>query len=137
MARIDWTDAENDLIVADYFAMLTDELAGMKYVKAHHNKALRAHIKRSRGSVEYKYQNISAVLKGMGETWINGYKPAFQFQDSLIEAVARHLHRKPDAIGYDKIRQSSAVPDIDFGPPPALQNTPEPDDDAFPTVGHD
>jgi hypothetical protein len=29
-----WTDAENDLIVADYFAMLADDVTGCPYNKA-------------------------------------------------------------------------------------------------------
>jgi hypothetical protein len=33
---IDWTDEENDILVADYFVMLGEELAGRPYVKAHH-----------------------------------------------------------------------------------------------------
>ena len=28
---------------------------------------------RQPGSIEYKHQNISAVLMGLGETWITGY----------------------------------------------------------------
>jgi hypothetical protein len=30
----DWTDAQNDAIVADYFAMLADDIAGRPYSKA-------------------------------------------------------------------------------------------------------
>lgn len=73
----DWSDEQNDAIVADYFAMLADDIAGRLYSKAEHNRLLRAMIDRPRGSVEYKHQNISAVLKGLGEVWIPGYKPAF------------------------------------------------------------
>ena len=29
-----WTDEENDLIVADYFAMLADDITGRRYSKA-------------------------------------------------------------------------------------------------------
>jgi hypothetical protein len=36
MAGIDWTDEENALIIADYFAMLADDLAGRAYDKAAH-----------------------------------------------------------------------------------------------------
>jgi hypothetical protein len=49
-----------------------------------------------RGSIEYKHQNISTVLKGLGEGWIPGYKPAFNFQASLVDAVVRWLGRHPD-----------------------------------------
>lgn len=38
----DWTDAENDAIVADYFAMLADDIAGRPYGKAGHHRLLQA-----------------------------------------------------------------------------------------------
>ena len=41
MSNGPWTDAENDLIVADYFAMLADDIAGRPYNKAEHNRDLR------------------------------------------------------------------------------------------------
>ena len=62
-----WSDAQNDAIVADYFAMLADDVAGRAYSKAGHNRLLQATVGRPRGSIEYKHQNISAVLKGLGE----------------------------------------------------------------------
>jgi predicted nucleic acid-binding protein len=70
----DWTDEQNDAIVADYFAMLADDIARQSYSKAEHNRVLQVVISRPRGSIEYKHQNISAVLKGLGEDWIFGYK---------------------------------------------------------------
>ena len=71
----DWTDDENDAIVADYFAMLADDVAGRSYNKAEHNRLLQGTIDRPRGSIEYKHRNISTVLKGLGEDWIRGYLP--------------------------------------------------------------
>ena len=91
MPTAPWTDSENDLIVADYFAMLSAEIAGHSYSKAGRNHALQRQINRGRGSIEYKHQNISAVLKSLGETWIRGYRPAFNFQSSLVDAVIRWL----------------------------------------------
>ena len=73
----DWSGEQNGAIVADYFAMLGADIAGRPYSKAAHNRLLQAVIDRPRGSIEYKHQNISAVLKGLGEDWIPGYKPAF------------------------------------------------------------
>lgn len=75
-AGTDWTDDELDLIVANYFAMLADEIARRPYVKAHHRAALVKLIGRSHGSVEFKHQNISAVLEELGLDWIKGYTPA-------------------------------------------------------------
>lgn len=91
-----WSDEQNDAIVADYFAMLSDDFAGRPYRKAEHNRLLQGVIDRHRGSIEYKHQNISAVLKGLGEDWIPGYKLAFNFQASLVDAVVRWLNRHPD-----------------------------------------
>jgi hypothetical protein len=66
-----WTDEENDLIVACYFAMLADDIFARRYNKAEHHRALRPLLnERSEGSIEFKHQNISAVLKGLGEDWI-------------------------------------------------------------------
>ncbi len=90
-----WTDEENDLIVADYFAMLTDDISARRYSKAEHRRALLPLLNdRSEGSVEFKHQNISAVLKGLGEDWIPGYKPAFNFQmaPDVIERLQRGDH---------------------------------------------
>ena len=88
MSNRPWDDRENDLIVADYFAMLYRDLSGQAYNKAEHRRALMRKLEnRSEGSVEFKHQNISAVLKGLGEDWIQGYKPAFNFQMSLVDAV--------------------------------------------------
>ena len=78
MAGADWSLDEVELIVADYFAMLEAELSGLAYSKAEHNRRLQQATGRSKGSVEFKHQNISAVLKGLGEDWITGYKPAFK-----------------------------------------------------------
>lgn len=129
----DWTDDQNDAIVADYFAMLADDEAGRPYSKAEHNRRLQALIGRPRGSIEYKHQNISAVLKGLGESWIPGYKPAFNFQGSLVDAVARWLAAHPAWLaGHDRQAFASALSRVRddrplwIGPPPTQSNQPPP-----------
>lgn len=130
MSNGPWTDEENDLIVADYFAMLADDIAGRSYSKAEHNRQLQKRIDRSRTSIEFKHQNISAVLKGLGEDWIPGYKPAFNFQMSLVDAVVRWLAinpawlgRLPDSRPATGLEESAP---IWIGPPPTLSNQPPP-----------
>lgn len=128
-----WTDTENDLIVADYFAMLADDLTGHSYNKAAHRRQLLPLLdNRSEGSVEFKHQNISAVLKGLGEAWIVGYKPAFNFQTSLIDAVARWLALNPawaPQIHPPKSANGLAeAAQICVGPAPTLTNQPLPDE---------
>jgi hypothetical protein len=54
--------------------MLCSELDGRSVNKFDHNRALQQFTGRGCGSIEY--QNISAVLKGLGEAWISGYNPA-------------------------------------------------------------
>ena len=131
----DWTDEQNDAIVEDYFAMLADDIAGASYNKAEHNRRLQAVIGRQRGSIEFKHQNISAVLKGLGEDWIAGYKPAFNYQISLAEAVVRWFARHPEWLSTVTrtfrrenafgLRESSA---LWIGPPPTHSNAPPPDE---------
>ena len=87
----DWSDQEVELIVADYFSMRDMELRGESYVKAHRNAELYRLTGRSRGSIEFKHQNISAVLMTLGEPWIQGYKPMMNFQRALIDGVERFL----------------------------------------------
>lgn len=128
-----WSDLENDAIVADYFAMLADDLAGRPYNKAARNRDLQAVIGRSHGSIEYKHQNITAILQAMGEAWIPGYKPAFNVQQSLIDAVVRRLsQRKIPA--WVPVRTAGSTGDqvfhddgpLWFGPPPTVSNRPPP-----------
>ena len=132
MAAGPWTDAENDLIVADYFAMLAADLAGRPYNKAEHNRRLQSQIDRSRPSIEFKHRNISAVLKGLGESWITGYLPAFNIQMSLADAVARWLHHHPEFempaphVNTPADLQETARLVIEL--PPTLKNHPPPDE---------
>ena len=115
----DWTDDEQDLIVADYFAMLAEHLAGRPYVKAAHNAALRERIPRSRGSVEFKHQNVSAVLEKLGMPWIPGYKPARHYQGAIASAIARYLASHPEALDMPAPSPPVPVPESVFVPPPA------------------
>ncbi len=125
-----WTDQENDLIVADYFAMLAEDISGHPYNKAEHNRRLQARIDRPRTSIEYKHQNISAVLKGLGEDWLQGYKPAFNFQMTLVDAVARWLALNPawvDRLPHPRPAQGLREAAMLWtGPPPTLSNQPPP-----------
>jgi hypothetical protein len=89
----DWSDIEVRLIVADYFSMLLDELKGVNINKTNHRNALMPLLSgRSDGSVEFKHQNISAVLAEMGLPYINGYKPRYNFQKSkLVSSIDEYI----------------------------------------------
>lgn len=118
-AGTDWQGWELDVIVADYFAMLQSDLAGVPYVKAVHRRQLQSVIKRSEGSIEFKYQNISAVLDQLGASWIPGYKPARNFQNALIDAVDRYLSKSSRTLyelGEEQPKPISS-PDVFVNPP--------------------
>lgn len=120
----DWTDAENDRIVADYLDMLADELAGRPFNKAAHNRALQARLPgRSQQSIEFKHRNISAVLQLLNQPWIQGYLPAQAFQVRLIDAVLRRLGREgaPYRASVSGGQEARA---LFFQPPPPPLNRP-------------
>ena len=131
MSNEPWTDEENDLIVADYFAMLADDIRGRTYSKTEHRRRLLPVLRnRSEGSIEFKHQNISAALKGLGEEWIPGYKPAINIQAALIDAVvwwlannSQWLNRLSERQHADSMAESAP---LWVGPAPTLSNQPPP-----------
>ena len=124
-----WSETEIDLIVADYFAMLGAEIEGRPFNKAERNRALQEVLPRSRGSIEFKHQNISAVMLGLGQPWVTGYKPAANFQNALVDGVLRWLDTHSDWLAPSN-RPSRTVPQneplLQFGPPPTQRNEPSP-----------
>lgn len=72
--------------------MLELELAARPYVKKSFiREALEVLPARTRGAVEYKYQNISAVLQEAGHPWVQGYKPAKNAQQELRSEVLQQV----------------------------------------------
>ena len=122
MAYDDWRDDELDLIVADYFAMLAADLSGNSYVKSHHRAILMGLIHRNNGSIEFKHQNISAVLDELGMPWIPGYKPRSNYQKSALpDAIERYLIEHPAILQLvPALPMAPPLPAEIFVPPPAL-----------------
>lgn len=90
-----WQDDELDAITADYFAMLSADIAGRPYVKSRHSAKLMTQIGRTHRSVEFKHQNISAVLDELGLPWIPGYMPKRNYQNAIFDAIDRYLVQHP------------------------------------------
>lgn len=90
-----WTRDENEIIVADYFAMLEAELSGRPYSKAEHNRGIQRRIGRNKGSIEFKHQNISAVLVNFRQPFIAGYLPRQNYQTLLEQVVLEWLSIEP------------------------------------------
>ena len=100
----DWTNGEIDAALSAYLQMLRAEVAGKPFNKAETNRSLRngALAKRSRGSVEYRMANISAVLKNLNRRWIKGYKPAVNVGSNVEERILDSLTRL-EAINRDDL----------------------------------
>src|SRR6185503_3687672 len=96
-------------------------LAGRSYVKLQHSAALMAQLGRTHRSVEFKHQNISAVLDELGMPWIPGYKPKRNYQNAIFDAIDRYLTKHPAVLELVPASAPAAsVPADIFVPPPAL-----------------
>src|SRR6202795_3443351 len=117
-----WQDDELDAIIADYFAMLAADLSGQPYVKSRHSAALMVQIGRTHRSVEFKHQNISAVLDELGMPWIPGYKPKRNYQNAIFDAIDRYLTKNPTTLEPAQTAQPilPPVPAEIFVAPPIL-----------------
>ena len=114
--RRPWSRLEVEAVVADYFQMLRLELAGQKYNKSAHRKAVLAKlVSRSPGSVELKHQNISAILLEFGAPWIEGYKPMGNYQQLLFEIVEERLLSDDefDAVATSAVERPAVIPEAD------------------------
>ncbi|RZI98659.1 MAG: DUF3883 domain-containing protein [Brevundimonas sp.] len=100
----DWSAYELDVIVADYFAMLALDAAGEQFVKSRRAQALMAQIGRTHRSVEFKHMNISAVAEELGLPKVRGYKPKFNYQTAIFEAIDRYLDLHPEILADDAFR---------------------------------
>jgi hypothetical protein len=116
-----WQDDDLDAIIADYFSMLDAEMSGRSYVKAQHSATLMKRIGRTHRSVEFKHQNISAVLDELGLPWIPGYKPKRNYQAAIFDAIDRYLSDHSEFLTRSPSRPivipDNAQPFVD---PPAL-----------------
>lgn len=119
MAGEAWNQQEVDLTIDTYFSMLRLELDGEEFSKAAFRRELLQRIDRSSGSVEYKLQNISAVLNELGGVFINGYKPAVNVQGLLRERVTARFAEEVD-LRQHMIRaaeQPAPTDAVDLGDP--------------------
>jgi 5-methylcytosine-specific restriction protein A len=88
MADTIWTIDELRTTVIAYIEMLNLELEGTKYNKAKYNEKIRsAGVNRSRGSIEYRMRNISAVFESIGLPIIQGYLPAKNVGEKVSKEI--------------------------------------------------
>lgn len=117
-----WTTHEIAEVVSSYFQMWRLEQSGERYAKKPYRDILLDLLPaRSVGSIEYKLQNVSAVLDEVGFPWIRGYKPARNYQQLLVDQIAMYLlnHRLiPQEL---KPVASPEAPLVEVGVPQPMQ----------------
>lgn len=87
-----WSREENEAIVASYFAMLEAQLNGDTVNKAEFRRRLLPLLdNRTAGAVEFKHQNISAILLDLRVPYLTGYLPAINYQQDLRDVVLAQL----------------------------------------------
>lgn len=95
----DWTAEEVGFAVESYFRMLQLESLQEPYKKSEFNAQLRAKIpRRSPKSIDYKFQNISSVLHGLGLPFVNGFKPLSSVQLLLRKSVQEFISRNSSVL---------------------------------------
>jgi hypothetical protein len=110
-----WSREEVEATVADYLRMLALDLAGQPYNKAAHNRALLRQLNhRTRGAIELKHQNISALLLEQGMGYIPGYKPLDNYQQLLAQVVLDQIEQDASLEGLilQAVERTAVVPDV-------------------------
>jgi Domain of unknown function (DUF3883) len=110
-----WSFDEVESAVASYLQMLKLELAGQSYKKSEFRALLLPKLNnRTEGSIEFKHQNISAVLNELKAPWIFGYKPSSNYQGLLFDVVAAHWMRDPqlDNVAISSLEHPAILPTI-------------------------
>ena len=114
-----WSHAEVEATVSDYFEMLAKELRGEPFNKAEHNRNLQKLLtNRTKGAIEKKHQNISAVLIELGYPYIDGYKPLSNYQQILADIIeerltgAAALHKAAAAVVETPVNETPHVEDV-------------------------
>lgn len=92
---LNWSDWQNDAVVAEYFEIDRIQRAGGQVNKEQRYRDLAAIVGREPGSVQNKLQNVSAVLHRLDMEIARGLSPRFNVQQSLADAVERYLDGDP------------------------------------------
>lgn len=122
-----WSENELRETVESYFRILSEELQGAVYSKTTFRNELLSKIRRTKGAIEYKYRNISAALIAKGLPYIDGYKPASNYQRALDETIDSYIESHPgflQLVALNIERAANDVPPTDFTN--VLEDPPEP-----------
>lgn len=129
----DWSAAEVEAAVADYVAMLEAELRDQAYVKIEHYRAVQHLLEdRSVKAIEWKYRNISAAFLDLGSRYVTGLKPAFNYQELVLNVVEERLQNDGELaqLVQADVEQPATPPKVDdilstLVDPPAPRDRPD------------
>lgn len=114
----DWSREEVEAIAADHLQMLALQLAGQTVNKSEHRRRLQAKLNgRTKGSIEFKHCNITAVLLDLGFPTLIGYQPRSNYQGLLGTVVAEQVRARPllDQAALAAVEQPAIAPiGLDF-----------------------
>lgn len=117
----DWSDWQNDMLVAEYFEIDRIQRAGEAVTKTERYRDLGAIIGREPRAVESKLYNVSAVLRGLEMKPARGLTPRFNIQQSLSDAVERYLDGNPSLVFGEPKMPALAPLDVVEVPVPDLR----------------
>lgn len=86
-----WTPGHVEALLALYFVFLYCQRGGDAYQKAAAVRKLAADQDRTKGSIECKMMNVSAVLSDLGHDWVTGYKPLANYNKALSDQVTDYI----------------------------------------------
>ncbi|EIM27211.1 HNH endonuclease [Microvirga lotononidis] len=91
-----WTDQELEAAVNAYLEMLEREIRGEAFNKKAMNRELRDGplAGRTASSVEFRMQNISAVLNDRQLRWLSGYRPAANVGEGVKTRISMMLEKR-------------------------------------------
>ncbi len=110
-----WSEAECEALVADYLSMLKTEQRGEQMNKAAHVRELQPQLNgRTKGAIEDKHENVSAIANQLGFPSINGYKPQGNYQRLLFHVVERRFFSDTGlaAILAERFTAEASQPDV-------------------------
>jgi 5-methylcytosine-specific restriction protein A len=109
--RTAWTETELSGAVRAYVGMLHAELTGMPYSKAAVNQQLREGplTGRTKSSVEFRMQNISAALTELRMPIIEGYRPAQNIGSAVKAKMISLLHENGSDTLVDFVPTSDPI----------------------------
>lgn len=116
--QVGWTLDEIEQTVPAYFRILAAELTGTPIAKKPVLEEVAGTTGRSLKAVEYKFQNISAVLSERGLRFASGYKPKSNYQQLLAFVVEDFLKASAPTPAIVTTPKVTASPSTYFEPAP-------------------